>query len=209
MTGFAPVGSYFACGARLRPRRRPSEHVRAVAEPKTSKALGVPSGQLGSWRCREPKWPRRGGSPVTDLFSRFTLLIRLAGRMSREEAAEWLSRRRAAYSVLSLRMSGGSSAPIAVLLLDVEQDQLLFRFRRDLDKIASEESLPVLEGMRDELANWAAEQSAKSLYLTFLDTLSNAVTISDPREVPPDSDLRDYLDRAFTKEVANVRFARR
>jgi len=120
-----------------------------------------------------------------------------------------LSRRRAAYSVLSLRMSGGSSAPIAVLLLDVEQDQLLFRFRRDLDKIASEESLPVLEGMRDELANWAAEQSAKSLYLTFLDTLSNAVTISDPREVPPDSDLRDYLDRAFTKEVANVRFARR
>lgn len=129
--------------------------------------------------------------------------------MSREETAEWLLGRRAVYSVLSARLSGGSPAPIAVLLLDVEQDRLLFRFRDDLDKIASEESLPVLEGMRDELANWASEQGAKSLYLMFLDTLSNAVTISDPNEVPPDSDLPDYLDRVFTKEVANVRFAGR
>jgi len=122
--------------------------------------------------------------------------------------AEWLEGRRAAYSVLSARLTGGGSVPIAVLLLDVAQDQLLFRFRDDLDTIANEESLPVLEGMRDEMANWASEKGAKSLYLMFLDTLSNAVTISDPREVPPDSYLPDHLDRVFTNEVANPRFAR-
>ena len=110
--------------------------------------------------------------------------------------------------MLSVQLSGGSSAPIAVLLLDVPQDRLLFRFRDDLDKIANEESLPILEGLRDELANWASEQSAKSLYLMFLDTLSNAVTISDPREVPPNSDLPKFLDDVFTKEVANAQFAR-
>ena len=128
--------------------------------------------------------------------------------MLQDGIAEWLSKRRAAYSVLSATLSGGDSAPIAVLLLDVAQDRLLLRFRDDLDKIANEESLPVLEGMRDELAGWASEEGAKSLYLMFLDTLSNAVTISDPREVPPDSDLPDYLDRVFAKEVANARFAR-
>ena len=121
--------------------------------------------------------------------------------------AEWLAGRKAVYSVLSARLTGGGSAPIAALLLDLAQDRLLFRFRDDLDKIANEESLPVLEGMRDELASWASEKGAKSLYLMFLDTLSNAVTISDPREVPPDSDLLDYLDRVFAKEVANTRLA--
>ena len=124
-----------------------------------------------------------------------------------QETAEWLSRRGAVYSVLSVQLSGGSSEPIAVLLLDLEKDRLLFRFRDDLDKIASEESLPVLEGMRDELASWVSEHGAKSLYLMFLDTLSNTVTISDPREVAPDSDLPSYLDRVFAKEVANVRSA--
>jgi hypothetical protein len=128
--------------------------------------------------------------------------------MSNEGMDEWLANRGAAYSVLSTRVSDGGTAPIAVLLLDVAQDRLLFRFRDDLDKIASEESLPVLAGMRDELAAWAAEEGAKSLYRKFLDTLSNAITITDPKEVPPGSDLAGYLDRIFTKEVANVRFAR-
>jgi len=94
--------------------------------------------------------------------------------------AEWLSRRRAAYSVLSARLTGGDSTPIAVLLLDVAQDRLLFRFRDDLDKIANEESMPALEGM-----HWASEKGTKSLYLMFLGTLSNAVTISDPRKFRP------------------------
>ena len=106
--------------------------------------------------------------------------------------------------MLSARLTGGDSTAIAVLLLDVAQDRLLFRFRDELDKIANEESLPVLEGMRDELANWASEKGAKSLYLMFLDTLSNAVTISDPGAVPPDSDLPDYLNRVFAKEVATA-----
>jgi len=129
--------------------------------------------------------------------------------MSQDEMTEWLSRQRAAYSVVSARLKGGHAAPIAVLLLDVAQDRLLFRFRDDLDRIANDESLPALDGIRDELANWAFEKGAKSLYLMFLDTLSNAVTVSDPREVPPDSDLPAYLDVIFTKEVANARFARR
>lgn len=127
--------------------------------------------------------------------------------MPQQAMAEWVLTQKAVYSVLSARLSGAGSAPIAVLLLDVAQDRLLFRFRDDLDKIADEESLPVLEGLRDELANWASEQSAKSLYLMFLDTLSNSVTISDPREVPPNSDLSNFLDHVFTKEVANARFA--
>jgi hypothetical protein len=130
--------------------------------------------------------------------------------MPHDEMAEWLLRRRAAYSVLSMQSSGGGgSVPIAVLLLDVAQDRLLFRFRDDLDKIANEESLPVLDGMRDELTNWASEEGAINLFLRLQGTLSNAVTITDPREVPPDSDLPGFLDRAFTKEVANVRFAGR
>ena len=83
--------------------------------------------------------------------------------MPQEAMAEWLLTRKAAYSVLSAGFRRGGSAPIGVLLLDVAQDRLLFRFRDDLDKVANEESLPVLEGLKDELANWASEQSAKSL----------------------------------------------
>jgi len=63
--------------------------------------------------------------------------------------------------------------------------------------------------MRDELANWVSENGATSVYLMFLDTLSNAIRISDPREVPPEVDLGDYLDCVFAQEITNARFARR
>lgn len=128
--------------------------------------------------------------------------------MSLDGLDERLLGRQAVYSVLSTRLSDGGTAPIAVLLLDVAQDRLLFRFRDDLHKIANEESLPILKGMRDELADWADDESAASLYLRFLDTLSNAVTITDPQEVPPDSDLSGYLDRVFAKEIENAQSAR-
>jgi hypothetical protein len=129
--------------------------------------------------------------------------------MPQNGSSEWLSHWRAAYSVLWIRSSGGGSTPIAVMLLDIVHDRLLFRFRDDLSTLASEESLPILEGLRDDLANWASEQSPKSLYLMFLDTLSNAVTISGPEEVPPNSDLPNFLDHVFAKEVANARVVRR
>lgn len=175
----------------------------SLQQPRSSPRSAV----SGSSRCRELGDSDVNVFFVSSLLSRIYVFDTIRG-MPRDGMREWLLRRRAVYSVLSAQLSGGGPGPIAVLLLDVAHDRLLFRFRDDLDKITNEESLPVLEGMRDELANWASEQGAQSLYLMFLDTLSNAVTISDPREVPPDSDLPDYLDHIFTKEVANVRFAR-
>ena len=127
--------------------------------------------------------------------------------MPDEELAEWLSDWRAAYSVLSMQSGAEGLVPIAVLLLDISQNRLLFRFRDDLGKIATEESVPILEGMRDELAKWVSENGATSVYLMFLDTLSNAIRISDPREVPPEVDLADYLDRVFAQEITNAGFA--
>jgi len=127
--------------------------------------------------------------------------------MPDKDLPEWLSDWRAAYSVLSMQSGREGSVPIAVLLLDVIHNRLLFRFRDDLGKIATEESVPVLEGMRDELASWVSENRATSVYLMFLDMLSNAITISDPREVPPEVDLGDYLDRVFAQEITNARFA--
>jgi hypothetical protein len=144
---------------------------------------------------------------LTVLFS-FVYASDTIHGMPQAEWDEWLSGRNAAYSVLSIQSGGRSSLPIAVMLLDVVHDRLLFRFRDDLGNIGDEESLPILEGMRDELPNWAFEKGAKSLYLEFLDTLSNTVTISDPAEVPPNSDLPDYLDKIFAKEVANAQVAR-
>lgn len=128
--------------------------------------------------------------------------------MPDQKSTKWLCKWRAAYSVLSMQSSGGGSTPIAVMLLDIHHDRLLFRFLDNLATIAADESLPVLEGMRNELASWASENGATSTYLLFLDTLSNAVTISAPREVPPDVDLADYLDRVFTQEVEKTGFAR-
>jgi hypothetical protein len=144
---------------------------------------------------------------LTGLFS-FVYASDTIHGMPHAEWDEWLSGRNAVYSVLSIQSGGRSSLPIAVMLLDVVHDRLLFRFRDDLGNIGDEESLPILEGMRDELPNWAFEKGAKSLYLEFLDTLSNTVTISDPAEVPPNSDLPDYLDKIFAKEVANAQVAR-
>jgi hypothetical protein len=52
--------------------------------------------------------------------------------MPDEELAEWLSDWRAVYSVLSMESGAEGLVPIAVLLLDISENRLLFRFRDDL-----------------------------------------------------------------------------
>lgn len=123
-------------------------------------------------------------------------------------SGEWLSGWRAAYSVLSIESCSGASTPFAVILLDIIHDQLLFRFRDDLDAIGDEESGPIIKAFRDELPVWASEEGGTSLYRRFLDTLSNSITITDARQVPDDVALREFMDRVFHKEIGNAGFAR-
>ena len=107
-----------------------------------------------------------------------------------------------------MQSSGGVSVPIAILLLDIENDRLFYRFRRDLDAIADEDALPVAQGMHDEMAQWAAEEGPTALFVRFLDTLSNFVTLSAPREVRSGANLRETLDALFAQEMPNVHSAR-
>jgi phage repressor protein C with HTH and peptisase S24 domain len=93
-----------------------------------------------------------------------------------------LSTQLARLSILQLETPGSAPVSAGVLLEDPAQDRLYLRLRRDWDVIAPEEA-EVLSELEPDLAAKARELGAARVLDQLQDTLSNTLTISEPREV--------------------------
>ena len=85
-------------------------------------------------------------------------------------------------SVLRLEMPGSAPATAGVLLEDPATDRLYVRLRRDWDVIALGEA-QVLSELESDLSAKAQDLGAGRVMGQLHDTLSNTLTISEPREV--------------------------
>lgn len=94
--------------------------------------------------------------------------------------------------VLTLE-AGGGRVPAGVLLLDRGTNALHVRMRRDWETVAPEES-DVLDALQDDLELKAAEMGGARVIATLSDTLSNALQISEPRQV-----MVENFDRALAR----------
>ncbi len=98
---------------------------------------------------------------------------------------------RASLSLLQLELPGSQPVCVGVLLLDPVTNRLHLRMRRDWLEIAPEEA-EVLGLLEEDLAAKSAELGATGLMEHLEESLSNTLTISDPREV-----IVDDFDRAI------------
>jgi SOS-response transcriptional repressor LexA len=107
-------------------------------------------------------------------------------------------------SILQLEMPGNAPMSAGVLLEDPAHDRLYLRLRRDWDMIAPAEAT-VLSEVEPDLAAKAQELGATRVLDQLQDTLSNALTISAPREVMVE-DFGRALPRLYREFVhATVR----
>ena len=88
----------------------------------------------------------------------------------------------ASLSLLHLEMPGGVAVSAGVLLEDLVHDRLYLRLRRDWDVIAPAEAA-ILSELELDLAAKAHELGAAQVLHQLHDTLSNTLTISEPRDV--------------------------
>ena len=88
----------------------------------------------------------------------------------------------ARLSILQLEMPGSAPVSAGVLLEDPASDRLYLRLRRDWDVIAPSEAA-VLSELESDLAAKTQDLGAARVLDHLQDTLSNTLTISEPREV--------------------------
>lgn len=99
----------------------------------------------------------------------------------------------ARISIVQMEMPGQKPVNAGVLLEDPAHDRLYVRFRRDWDLIAPAEA-EVLSELESDLEAKAQELGASRLLKGLQDTLSNTLSISDPREV-----MVENFDRAVLR----------
>src|SRR5438094_851878 len=85
-------------------------------------------------------------------------------------------------SILQLELPGNAPISAGVLLEDPARNRLYLRFRRDWDLIAPAEAA-VLSELEPDLVSKAEQLGAATVLHQLHDTLSNVLTISQPREV--------------------------
>jgi phage repressor protein C with HTH and peptisase S24 domain len=88
----------------------------------------------------------------------------------------------ARLSILQLEVPGQTPVSAGVLLEDPANNHLYLRLRRDWDVVAPTEAV-VLSELESDLAAKAQDLGAAQVLDQLQDTLSNALTISSPREV--------------------------
>jgi hypothetical protein len=103
------------------------------------------------------------------------------------------STHRASLSLLQLELPGTQPVHAGVLLLDPEANRLYVRMRRDWDHIAPDEA-EVLALLEEDLAAKSIELGAARLMEYLEQSLSNTLTISEPREV-----IVEDFDRAVAR----------
>ncbi len=105
----------------------------------------------------------------------------------------------ARYMILSIELPGAGRMNAGVLLEDPATDRLWVRLRRDWDNFAAEES-DVLAAMEYDLSSKAQEMGAKQLLQYLEDTLSNALLLTDRREILVE-DFERSLARLYREHV--------
>jgi len=108
--------------------------------------------------------------------------------------------RRGAYSIVQADLPGQGLVNLGVLLQDPESDELLVRFRRDLDTLADEEDLEVLAALSDDFSAKAQEMGAERWFEYLESTLSGTVRVTD-REPVMVEDFSRALDRLYRRNV--------
>jgi len=96
-------------------------------------------------------------------------------------------------------MPGDAPLAAGILLEDRERNRLYIRVRRDWEDVAPEEA-EVLSALESDLAAKSGEMGAQELFETLEGTLSNAVRISDRREVMVE-DFGRALGRLYREHV--------
>lgn len=115
-----------------------------------------------------------------------------------------LTTQNARYMILTLELPGASRIIAGVLLEDRSTDRLWVRLRRDWDEFAPEEA-EVLAAIEYDLTTKAQEMGATQLLGYLEDTLSNALQVTDRREVVVE-DFERALGRLYREHVqATVR----
>jgi len=89
--------------------------------------------------------------------------------------------------------AAGISVPAGVLLVDPAMNVLHVRLRRDWDTVAPEEA-EVLDALQDDLETKGAEMGAARLIASLEDSLSNALRMSEPKQV-----IVENFDRATAR----------
>ena len=100
---------------------------------------------------------------------------------------------RASLSLLQLELPGSQPLCAGVLLLDPVGNRLHLRMRRDWEEIAPEEA-EVLGLLEEDLTTKSRELGGTRLLQHLEESLSNTLTISDPREV-----IVEDFDRAVAR----------
>lgn len=95
--------------------------------------------------------------------------------------------------VLQLEMPGSAPVSAGVLLEDPANNSLYLRLRRDWEVLAPSEA-EVISALESDLAMKAQELGAARVLEQLQDTLSNTMTISEPREV-----MVEDFDRAVLR----------
>lgn len=113
-----------------------------------------------------------------------------------------LTTQRARYMILTLELPGAGRMNAGVLLEDPSTDRLWVRLRRDWEDFAPEEA-EVLEAMEYDLSAKAQEMGATQLLRYLEDTLSNALLVTDRREVLVE-DFERTLGRLYRENVQST-----
>ena len=111
-----------------------------------------------------------------------------------------LQARTGQYSIVQAELPGHGLVNLGVLLQDPQSDSLHLRFRRDLESLADEEDLEILEVLSADLARKSEELGSERLFDYLENTLSATVRITDREEVLVE-DFSRALDRLYRKHV--------
>jgi phage repressor protein C with HTH and peptisase S24 domain len=113
-----------------------------------------------------------------------------------------LTTQNAHYMILSVEIPGAGRMNAGVLLEDPATDRLWVRLRRDWDEFAPDEA-EVLSAIEYDLASKAREMGATQLLSYLEDTLSNAIQVTDRREVLVE-DFERALARLYREHVQST-----
>jgi SOS-response transcriptional repressor LexA len=111
------------------------------------------------------------------------------------------------YTVLQASLPGVLQENIGVLLVD-DSGSAHLKFRRDLHAVADEDEAEFLQLLEDDLRGKASEWGGAQLLAWMSDSLSNAIRVSDPEEIPvawPEADVRRLYNQHVTPKVLPFR----
>jgi SOS-response transcriptional repressor LexA len=106
----------------------------------------------------------------------------------------------AGWWLIEAALPDRGAEPIGVLLHQPAADSLHLKLRRDWEAIAGEEDAEVLRALADDLDRKARELGASALMALLEDTLSNAIRLSERREVLA-ADPRRAVARLYRQHV--------